>query len=158
MSYLINFDRFKKIIETIQNFDKKRERIDEFFEKEIMDTSFCMVTLGSEVSSTLINMLADEFDCWYSYRGNPTHWRKNEKTYHSTNDIEWWLYEKDDSAEVTIGNKKYQVDTIGKFYDYLVENLYDKKCKGIETEFEDEAEYHSSSEEAFETLKSLYLG
>ena len=63
----MDFNRFKKIIETIQNFDEQRKRIDDFFEKEICSDSFFMISVGNGIQQTLINMLADEFDCWFEY-------------------------------------------------------------------------------------------
>lgn len=158
---LMDFDRFKRIIEVIQEFDKKIEKISKFFEEEMMEDSYCMITIGSNLQTTLVSMLADEFDCWYSTRSNekPTHWWKNEKTYRSSNDIEWWLYESNDTEEgkvIMVGDKEYNTDTIEKFYDYLMEMYNKKKQEGKETEFSDNAEAKPSPEETLNILNNLF--
>lgn len=158
---LMNLERFKRIIKVIQDFDKKKEKIDKFFEEEITENSYCTFTLGDELQVTLINILADEFDCWYSttvgYK--PTHWWKNGRTYSSSNDIEWWLYESDDTEEgktIIVGDREFKVCTIEKFYDYLMEMYYIKKCNNKETEFSESEEVCPSPEESIEVLKNLF--
>ena len=154
---LMNFKRFKRIMDTIQKFDKKKEKIDKFFEKELMEDSYCMITLGDDLQRTLINVLADEFDCWFGTRSNkPTHWWNNKNTYGSSNEIEWWLYESDETKLIEVNEKEYHVDTLEKFYDYLMEMYYDRKSRGIEVEFSDKPEHTVSDDERIEAIKSLY--
>ena len=156
MKYVMDFERFKKIIDILQAFEKKQDKISKFFEEEIMEESYCMLTLGNDLKYTIINMLADEFDCWYSTgKGKPVHWWKTDKMFYTSNEIEWWLYESG-TKEVTMGDVTYNLSSLGAFYDYLLENMYDKKHKGVETEFEEGGERQLSMEESLETLKALY--
>ena len=151
---LINFSRFKAIIEAIQDYDKKRERIDKFFEEEIMEGSYCMITVGDQIHSTLIAMLADEFNCWYSTtKGKPTHWWKNPKQFGISNEIEWWLYESDDKT-IEIGEKIYNVVKLGDFYDYLIENYYLRTPSDLE--FSEESIVNMTDEDRIEILKNLF--
>lgn len=153
MSKILDFQRFKLIIEIIQKFDEKRERIDKFFEEELMENSFCLLTVGDTLHSTLISMLADEFNCWYSLtQEKPTRWWKNEKRYGISNEIEWWLYESDDK-KVTVNSKEYDLSTIGAFYDYLIENYY---IKGSDVEFSEDAHPTMSEDERIEVIKNLF--
>lgn len=157
MINVLDFQRFKKIMETIQEFDKKKERIDKFFENEIMTDSYCMITMGDSIQRTLINMLADEFDCWYGVKSNkPAHWWKSENMYNSSNEIEWWLYESDETKYISVSGKEYFVNTLEKFYDYLMEMYYDRKSKGIEVEFSEEPEQLISDDERIEVIKGLF--
>lgn len=129
----LNFERFKRIIEDIQAFDKQNKRIDDFFEEEIMTETWCMITHGSSLQHNVINMLADEFDCWYSYKseegGEPEkfEWWSTSCHYGISNEIEWWLYESGKEKIIKIDKKEVDVTSIGSFYDYLMDNLISKK-------------------------------
>lgn len=149
----MNFNRFKTIIMTIQEYDEKKEKINKFFEQEIMDGSYCMITVGDQIQSTLIAMLADEFNCWYSTTiKKPTYWWNNKQRYGISNEIEWWLYESD-VKKIIVDEKEYEVNSIGSFYDYLIENYY----RGLnETEFSDEVIPSVLEEDRLDIVKSLF--
>ena len=153
-----NFNRFKRIIEIIQEFNKKRDKVDKFFEAEIMENSFCMVTYGEPILLTLTNMLADEYDCWYSTtNSNPSFWWKSDKQYDLSNEIEWWLYEADEGNKIiVVDGIKYNVTSIESFYDYLMEMYYQKELSGSHVKYSDKKMKEISSEDSIEILKSLY--
>lgn len=137
MLNIMSYGRFKKIMETIINYDKKIERISDFMEKEVAEDSYCFITLGRDVQTALINTLADEFNCWYSLSEKPiSHWWANNKNYGSENDISWWLYTDPENRVIYIQGKEVRVKTLPKFYDYLVESYMNKKLEGYEPNFE----------------------
>lgn len=141
---IMSFEKFKTIIEILQEFQKKRDRIGDFFEKELCEDSFCIITLGNKVEDVVINLLADEFKCWYSFRNSLRVKFDNEKgTFVSEgtsekeeekyewwvnrtaieNDIENFLYKmEDESQSITVGNKVFLIETVEDLYNYLVYN------------------------------------
>lgn len=124
---LVDFNRFKKIMETLLAFRDKRERVSDFFEKELTEDSWCIFTYGNDIESTLIHMLADEFNCWYyiSRTGDPEnyspkHWWET-KYPEGDNDISYWLYELDDEdKKMIVDDEEIPVNTLEEFYSYLV--------------------------------------
>ena len=128
MKELMNYEKFKYIINTLLEFQKKREMISKFFEEELMEDSFCFVTFGTSVESTLVNLLADEFDCWYAYREDikDFDWWTKERTYGMDNDIANWLYSLDEEKAVYIDDKKIDITSTESLYDFLV-SQYKKK-------------------------------
>ena len=153
MLNIMSYGRFKKIMETIINYDKKIERISDFMEKEIAEDSYCFITLGRDVQQALINTLADEFNCWYSLSEKPiSHWWANDKNYGAENDISWWLYTDPESRVIYIQGKEVRVKTLPKFYDYLVESYMDKKLKGYEPDFED----NTKGEDPLDLIKGIF--
>lgn len=152
---VMSYDRFKKIMEIIINYDEKLKRVSDFMEKEIAEDSYCFVTLGRDIQSTLINMLADEFDCWYSTTGKPiSHWWYNEMNYGADNDISWWLYSDKGYKKITVNGVEIDLETLPKFYDYLLESYMNKKLNGDETEFVDTGVTLNS--DSLDLIKSIF--
>lgn len=131
MKKVLNFERFKKIINTIKEFNEQTTRIDNFFEKELMQDTWCILSYGQDILQTLTNMLADEFECWFSTRTDLDEkdfaWWNNPSLCGINNDIEWWLYEACDGEKIiTVNGKDINVSTVGALYDYLMESLISK--------------------------------
>ena len=131
---LMDFERFKYIMTVIQDFDRKREKVSDFFEENLCTSSFCYVDYGCELQNTLINMLADEFDCWYD-TGAPFLGHENDKSKEWwearfngwSNDIEYWLYDaKPDNKSITINNNEVSINTLEEFYEYLIKNYEER--------------------------------
>ena len=120
------FEKFENIMNTIIEFDKKRNRISDFIEKEISTSTYCVVDVGSEVETTLINLLADEFNCWYgkeSKEDGSCNWWTYNKGYGLENDIEYWLYsfimDEDNKCLYDKDGNEIKVNTLKDFYNYL---------------------------------------
>ena len=125
---LMSFEKFKHLMEVLLSFQEKKDKVSDFFEKELMQDSWCIFTFGYELEDTLVNMLADEFDCWFSFKDPlPYKWWEG-KQYGYGNDIEEWLYslQDKDKKTITINDKEYDVTDLGCFYDFLV-NQYKEK-------------------------------
>ena len=120
---LMSFPKFKYIMNKLIEFRDKKEKISDFYEKEIMTDSFCFVTLGSEVESALVNLLADEFECWYSFDKDVSNynWWEIEGYKGYENDIENWLYTiSRDPKTVTINGNEIPIDSLEELYEFLV--------------------------------------
>ena len=122
MKQPMSFDKFKHIMNVLIEFQQKKDRISDFFEKELTEDSWCIFTLGNTIESALVNLLADEFDCWYSFKDDikDFEWWTDEKHYGMENDIEVWLYSIDEEKAVWIDNKKIDISSIASLYDYLI--------------------------------------
>lgn len=124
---LMNLERFKRIMNTLIAFRDKRDRVSDFFEAELTEDSWCIFTYGNELETTLINMLADEFNCWFyiprcsdSEDYIPKNWWQT-KHPEQDNDISYWLYELDGSEKnMIIDGKLVPVNTLEEFYNYLI--------------------------------------
>lgn len=123
---LMSFDKFKYIMNILIEFKEQRERISDFIEKEISTSTYCVCDIGNDVESALINLLADEFNCWYSLSDREDYnWWEN--THNIENDIENWLYSISDKPKtVTINKVKYSIDSLEDFYKFLVKQ-YNKE-------------------------------
>lgn len=118
------FEKFKAIMNTIQNFNNKRERFSKFIEEEISTSTYCIVDFGSEVESTLINLLADEFKCWYSFKDRDYDWWND--SFGIENDIEAWLYSiTDDVKTITVNDKEVDITSLESFYEFLVKQYHE---------------------------------
>lgn len=120
---LMSFPKFKFIMNKLTEFRDKKEKISDFYEKEIMTDSFCFVTLGSEVESALVNLLADEFECWYSFDKDVSNfnWWEIEGYKGYENDIENWLYTiSRDPKTVIINGNEIPIDSLEELYEFLV--------------------------------------
>lgn len=128
MKELMSYEKFKGIINTLLEFQKKRDVVSKFFEEELMEDSFCFVTFGTSVESALVNLLADEFDCWYTFREDikDFNWWTTERAYGMENDIAEWLYSLDEEKAVYINDKKIDITSTESLYDFLV-SQYKKK-------------------------------
>ena len=134
---LMSFPKFKFIMNKLIEFRDKKEKISDFYEKEIMTDSFCFVTLGSEVESALVNLLADEFECWYSFDKDVSNfnWWEIEGYKGYENDIENWLYTiSRDPKTITINGNEIPIDSLEELYEFLVNQatgVYNLKKKKI---------------------------
>lgn len=117
------FEKFEAIMTTIMEFDKKRERISDFMEKEISTSTYCICDVGSEVETALISLLADEFKCWYGKNSEKGLCKWWESTRNDENDIEYWLYgfihEEDKKCIYDKEGNEIKIRTLKEFYDYL---------------------------------------
>lgn len=122
---LMPFPKFKFIMNKLIEMRDKKEKISDFFEKELMTDSYCYITLGAEVESALINLVADEFECWYSFHEKPEiydWWNISQGGYRGfENDIENWLYTiTDDPKTVTVNGNEIPIDSLEELYEFLV--------------------------------------
>ena len=115
----MTFEKFKAIMDTIIAFNEKRDKFSRFIEEEISTSTFCIVDFGSEVESALVNLLADEFNCWYSFKDRDYDWWND--SFGIENDIEAWLYTISDEPKViTMNDTVYNIDSLESFYEFLV--------------------------------------
>lgn len=115
----MSFEKFKAIMGTVIAFNNKRDKFSKFIEDEISTSTFCIVDFGCEVENALINLLADEFKCWYSFKDRDYDWWND--TSGLENDIEAWLYNISDEPKViTMNDTIYNVDSLESFYEFLV--------------------------------------
>ena len=123
---LMKFPKFKFIMETLIGYIEKRDRISNFLEKEVCEDSWCLVTVGSTLESMLINLLADEFDCWFSTKGDTPKeydwWDEGSRYSGFGNDIEEFLYRINEEEPYTVGfnNQEFAINSIEDLYDFLV--------------------------------------
>ena len=115
-------------MEKLLEFQGKRDRVADFFEKELMEDSYCFVTFGASMESIVIDMLADEFECWYSFREDVKDfdWWIEGPHYGMENDIETWLYSLDEHKSITVNGKEIDITSIESFYDFLVQQYNEK--------------------------------
>ena len=128
MKQLMSFDKFKHIMNVLIEFQQKKDRISDFFEKELTEDSWCIFTVGNTVEDALINLLADEFECWYSFKDDMKDyvWWTSERAYGMENDIETWLYSLDEHKSITVNEKEIDISSIESFYDFLVSQYKEK--------------------------------
>ena len=119
MQESMTFEKFKAIMDTIIAFNEKRDKFSRFIEEEISTSTFCVVDFGCEVENALINLLADEFKCWYKFQDRDYDWWND--TSGLENDIEAWLYDISDEPKViTMNDIEYNIDSLESFYEFLV--------------------------------------
>lgn len=115
----MSFEKFKAIMNTIIAFNEKRDKFSRFIEEEISTSTYCIVDFGYEVENALINLLADEFKCWYKFQDRDYDWWNN--TTGIENDIEAWLYSiPDDVKTITVNDKEIDITSLESFYEFLV--------------------------------------
>ena len=121
----MSFDKFRYIMNVIIEFGKKRDRFSNFIEEEISTSTYCIVDFGNEVESTLINLLADEFKCWYSFKDRDYDWWND--SFGIENDIEAWLYNISDEPKIIeVNGKTVDIESLEAFYEFLVQQYNDK--------------------------------
>lgn len=122
----MSYEKFKHIMNILIEFKEQRGRISDFIEKEISTSTYCVCDIGNDIETCLINLLADEFNCWYSLSDRKDYdWWKD--TYNIENDIENWLYSISDKPKtVTINKVKYNIDSLEDLYKFLVKQ-YNKE-------------------------------
>lgn len=144
-SSVMPFKKFKYIMKQIQQYEKKRDKISDFFEDEICTDSWCYINFGENIVDTLVCLLADHFNCWYQINWNPSidtlknefkvnvekkkeshvakWWDKSLRRWE--NDIEYFLYE--ENKQIIINGEEVPIKTLNQFYKYLVKYCVDKK-------------------------------
>ena len=127
---LMPFPKFKFIMNKLIEIRDKKERISDFFEKELMTDSYCYLSIGAEVEDALTCLVADEFECWYSFDKNIkdfTWWDPEQKYRAYENDIESWLYTISDGPKsITINGEEIPINSIEELYDFLVKQATGK--------------------------------
>lgn len=127
----MSFDKFRYIMDILLDFQAKRDRFSNFIEEEISTSTSCIVDFGSEIETTLVNLLADQFNCWYAFTETPKEfdwWRYEPGKYTGyENDIEAWLYSiSDEPKTITVNNIERNIDSLEAFYEFLVEQYNEK--------------------------------
>ena len=122
------FSKFKLLMNVLLEFQQKKDKVSDFFEKELMENSWCLITFGDTIESALINLIADEFDCWYTFKDDVKDfdWWQAENKYGMENDIETWLYSLDEHKSITVNGKEIDISSIESFYDFLVSQYNEK--------------------------------
>lgn len=128
MKELMPFSKFKLLMNVLLEFQQKKDKVSDFFEKELMENSWCLITFGDTVESALINLIADEFECWYTFKDDikDFDWWQAENKYGMENDIETWLYSLDEHKSITVNEKEIDISSIESFYDFLVSQYKEK--------------------------------
>ena len=128
MKELMPFSKFKLLMSVLLEFKQKKDKVSDFFEKELMENSWCMITFGNTVEDALINLIADEFECWYTFKDDikDFDWWQAENKYGMENDIETWLYSLDEHKSITVNGKEIDISSIESFYDFLVSQYKEK--------------------------------
>ena len=128
MKELMPFSKFKLLMNVLLEFKQKKDKVSDFFEKELMENSWCLITFGDTVESALINLIADEFECWYTFKDDIKEfdWWQAEDKYGMENDIETWLYSLDEHKSITVNGKEIDISSIESFYDFLVSQYKEK--------------------------------
>jgi len=106
----MEFEKFKKYIESIEHTYEKEEAVSKCIEENLATNTFCIVNISEEVISSLEEMLADYYDCYYEILN------------HTENDISWWLnaeeriiYTKNENGEET----ELHLEDVYAFWKYL---------------------------------------
>lgn len=122
------FSKFKLLMNILLEFKQKKDKVSDFFEKELMENSWCLITFGDTIESALINLIADEFECWYTFKDDikDFDWWQAENKYGMENDIETWLYSLDEHKSITVNGKEIDISSIESFYDFLVSQYKEK--------------------------------
>ena len=122
------FSKFKLLMNVLLEFKEKKDKVSDFFEKELMENSWCLITFGTTVEDALINLIADEFECWYTFKDDikDFDWWQAENKWGMENDIETWLYSLDEHKSITINGKEIDITSIESFYDFLVQQYNEK--------------------------------
>jgi hypothetical protein len=128
MKELMPFSKFKLLMNVLLEFKEKKDKVSDFFEKELMENSWCLITFGTTIEDALINLIADEFECWYTFKDDikDFDWWQAENKYGMENDIETWLYSLDEHKSITVNGKEIDISSIESFYDFLVSQYKEK--------------------------------
>jgi hypothetical protein len=113
----MEFEKFKKHIERIRSTHKREEELSKCIEKNLATSTYCIVDLSSEVEASVVELLADYYDCHFEIQE------------HLDNEISWWLYEDVEKKIYIKGNgneKEIDITNIKDFWRYLEDN---KKSK-----------------------------
>jgi len=97
---------------------EKEETLSSCIQNNLSTTTYCIVDISSAVITSLTDLLADYYDCWYEFDNGSRE-----------NDIEYWLYNDEKKIYITEkdGTEKIiDISTIKKLWTYLEES---KKLK-----------------------------
>lgn len=117
----MEFEKFKKHIDRILNTREKEEKLSKCIEENLATLTYCIVDLSSEVCTSVEELLADYYDCYYEIQGK------------QENDISWWIYEDEENRKFYIQNEddsEEEIDlrTTKQFWEYL-EREKERKLK-----------------------------
>lgn len=117
----MEFEKFKRYIDTINNTVEKEELISECIEQNLSSSTFCIVDICSDVIKLLVDLLADYYNCQYEIQE------------HNDNEISWWLFE--DVEKIIYVNengkeKEIQVQDVYAFWKYLEDSRQHKIKEG----------------------------
>ena len=137
MKEVMNKEKFIFMLNTLKQMKEKRDKITDFFEKELCSDSWAIFNFAENLDNMIMYILADEFNCWYDTWATETNkqvtewWKKENKYNLKENDIEYWLYEEDKDGKkfIEVGDEKIDITTPEAFYDYLIKNFLDRKKK-----------------------------
>lgn len=104
----MNFKNFEKHIRRIIDTEKREEELSKCIEKNLSRSTYCIVDSSNEVVMSVIELLADYYDCYYEIQGV------------TENDISWWLY--NENKFIYINNEKIDLKNLKDFWKYLEEN------------------------------------
>ena len=117
---IMEFEKFKRYIESIQHTYEKEETLSNCIQENITTSTFCIVDISEEVISSLVEILVDYYDCHF------------EVLNHKDNDIAWWLYTDEKIIYITdekSGKKtELHLEDVYSFWKYLEDGLRNKKC------------------------------
>ena len=117
----MEFEKFKKYIDTINNTHEKQDIISKCMEENLSTSTYCIVDICNDVIVSLIDLLAEYYNCKFERDGVVD------------NDISWWLYEDVEKVIYIVDHKKekerkIQVADVYAFWKYL-EKERNKKIK-----------------------------
>lgn len=113
----MKFEEFKKHINRIQSTEKKEEELSKCIEKVLATSTYCIVNLASELTVSVIELLADYYDCYFEIQGV------------KDNEISWWLYDEHKKVYVKKNGIEQEIDlsSLKGFWRYLEANKKEKK-------------------------------
>ena len=124
----MEFEKFKRYITNIQNTYEKEELLSKCIEQHVAKNSFCIVNISDDVISSLVEILADYYDCYFK------------ELNHRDNDISWWLNTEEKTMyfknDKTGEDEEIHLEDIYAFWKYLEENRNNKIKNG---EYNDKA-------------------
>lgn len=133
---VMSFEKFKYIMEALISIAKKREKITDFFEAELCNDSWAIFNFAENLDDILMNLLADEFNCWYetwaknegeTEKQTAEWWKAKNKYNLKENDISYWLYSYEEKKIITVNGEDIDVTSLEDFYNYLIKYCIDKK-------------------------------
>lgn len=114
----MEFEKFKKCIDTINNTHEKQDLLSKCIEENLSTSTYCIVDICNDIIKVLIDLLADYYNCNFEIQDV------------LDNDISWWLYEEVEKVIYVKENgkeRKIPVPDTYSFWKYLEDNRK-KKC------------------------------
>lgn len=115
----MEFEKFKKCIDTINNTHEKQDLLSKCMEENLSTSTYCIVDICNDVIKVLIDLLADYYNCNFEIQEV------------IDNDISWWLYEEVEKVIYVKENgkeRKIPVPDTYSFWKYLEDNRKKKMC------------------------------